>query len=106
MFCIVAVAAKQPSSLPRFFITSRSVLGSPHSRSFHRVYPAAGHDVCPSRQLVLVHLFENFHALQKIEMFLTSLLLRRHCHVLVRRSFPPSSQGGDSFRELVEELRL
>ena len=36
---------------------------------FHRVYPAAGHDVCSSRQLVLVHLVEDFHALQEIELF-------------------------------------
>ena len=42
----------------RFFITSCSVLGSPHCWSFHRVYPATGHNVCSSRQLVLVHLFE------------------------------------------------
>ena len=45
--------------------------------------PAAGHDVCSSRQLVLVHLFEDFHAFQEIDLFLTSLLLGRHCHVLV-----------------------
>ena len=67
----------------RFFLTSRSVLGSPHCRSFHRVYPAAGHDVCSSRQLVLVHFFEDFHALQESELFLTSLLLGRHCHDLM-----------------------
>ena len=29
----------------RFFVTSRSVLGSPHCWSFHRVYLAARHDV-------------------------------------------------------------
>ena len=65
----------------RLFITSRSVLGSLHCRSFHRVYPATRHDVCTSRQLVLVHLFD-FHALQEIELFLTSF--GRHCHVFVR----------------------
>ena len=67
----------------RFFVTSRSVLGSPHCWSFHRTHPATGHDVRSSKQLVLVHLFEDFHALQEIELFLTSLLLGRHCHVLV-----------------------
>ena len=28
------------------------------------------------------------------------------CPCELGRKFPPSSQGGDSFRELVEELRL
>ena len=37
----------------------------------------------PDKQLVLVHLFEDFHALQEIELFLTSLLLGRHCRILV-----------------------
>ena len=67
----------------RFFVTSRNVLGSPHCWSFHRVDLAARHDVCSSKQLVLVHLFEDFHVLQEIELFLTSFLLGRHCHVLV-----------------------
>ena len=82
MPCIVAVAAKQPSSLS-FFVTSRSVIGSPHCWNFHRVHPATRHDVCSSRRLVLVHLFEDFRAIQDIELFLTSSLLGRHCHVLV-----------------------
>ena len=67
----------------RFFVTSRSVLRSPHCWSFHRVHLGTRHDVCSSRPLVLAHLFEDFHALQEIELFLTSLLLGRHCHVLV-----------------------
>ena len=102
MPCIVAVAAKQPSIAVRFFITP------PHCRSFHRVYPAARHDVCSGRQLVLVHLFEDFHALQEVELFLTSLLLGRHCHVLVNLedTFRRRLRAVDSFRELVEELRL
>ena len=72
------------------------------------VHPSARHDVCSSRQLVLVHLFEDFHALQEIELFLTSLLLGRHCHVLVslEETFRRHLKGGDSFRELAEELRL
>ena len=39
--------------------------------------------MCSSKQLVLVHLFEDFHALQEMKLFLTSLLLGRHSHVLV-----------------------
>ena len=54
-----------------------------HILGVHRVHPAARHDVCSSRQPVLVHLFEEFHVLKEIELFLTSLLLGRHCHVLV-----------------------
>ena len=50
---------------------------------FSSCLPSAGHDVYSSGQLVLVHLFEDFHALQEIKLFLTSLLLGRHCHVLV-----------------------
>ena len=50
---------------------------------FSSCLPSGRHDVCSSKKLVLVHLFEDFHALQEIELFLTSLLLGRHCHVLV-----------------------
>ena len=51
----------------RFFTTSRSVLGSPHCRIFRRVYAAT--DVCSSRQLVLMHVFEDFLALRKSSCF-------------------------------------
>ena len=37
----------------------------------------------PAGKLVLVHLCEDFHAFQENELFLTSLLLGRHCHVRV-----------------------
>ena len=36
-----------------------------------------------SKELVLANLFEDFHALQEIELILTSWLLGRHCRVLV-----------------------
>ena len=49
----------------------------------NRVHPATSHDVCSRKQVVLVHLFEDFHALQEIELSLTSLLLGNHCHVFV-----------------------
>ena len=50
---------------------------------FSSCLPSGRHDVCSSTQLVLVHLFEDFHAHQEIKLFLTSLLLGRRCHVLV-----------------------
>ena len=62
----------------RFFLTSRSVLGSPNCWRFHRVHTATRHDVWSSRQIVFVHLFEDFHALQEIRLFLTSLLFGSH----------------------------
>ena len=67
----------------RFFVTSRGVLGSAKCWRFHRVHPATTHDVCSRRQVVLVHLFEDFHALQQIELFLMRLLHGSHCHILV-----------------------
>ena len=58
-----------------FFITSRSVLGSPHCRRFivstQRV-PASNSSSYTSSK-----------TFQEIDLFLTSLLLRRHCHALV-----------------------
>ena len=34
-------------------------------------------------QIVFVYLFVDFHVLEEIELFLTSLLLGSHCHVFV-----------------------
>ena len=64
----------------------------------------AKHDVCSSRQLVLVHLFEDFHAILEIELFLTSLLLGRPCHVLVslEETFRRGLRAVTQFMSLLE----
>ena len=80
----------------RLFATSRSVLGSPHCWRFHRVHPATRHDVFSSKQLVLAH---------EIELFLTSLLLGRHCHILVslKESFRRRLRAVTHFMNLLRD---
>ena len=60
------------------------------------------------RQLVLVHLFDDNHAFQEIKLFLTILVLGRHCHVLVslEETFRRRLRAVTHFHELVGELRL
>ena len=72
MPCIVAVATKQPASL---WGSSQPEFSSclPSGRTW-RVFQQATRPRTPLR---------NFHALQDIELFLTSSFLGRHCHVLV-----------------------
>ena len=108
MPCIVAVAAKATFIAVRLFESSRSVLRSPHCWSFHRVHPAARHDVCSSRQLVLAHFFEDFSCSPRNQAVSDELApwTSLSCPCGLGRNFPPSSQGGDSCHELVEELRL
>ena len=91
----------------RFFTTSRSVPGSPHCRSFHHVNPAARHDVIqqatrPRTPLRRLTRSPGNRVVSDELAPWTSL----SCPCELGKNPPSSSQGRDSFHELVEELKL
>ena len=83
MPCVVAVAAKQLSSL-RISSQLLAVYLDPHIVGVFFIVCTQRPDMtCVPTGNSSSYIFEDFHVFMKIELFLTSLLLGRQCHVLV-----------------------